>query len=179
MPGFAVGTLRENCRNTPRLVSYVQSLCALRPDYDAVLRPDDGVSPKLEFYANREDQERHFIRLLESFQEEGFRPRDVVVLSTAAADRSLAGTMENAAWRGRLRPLDSTADGFYRFGTIHAFKGCEAPVIILTDIERIEGRTSRGVFYVGMTRALQRTALLVHEEAFGQLKNAFDRSQDS
>ena len=42
-----VYSLRNNCRNTPRVATLVRLLSHLEPDYSRVLRPDDGIEPDL------------------------------------------------------------------------------------------------------------------------------------
>jgi ATP-dependent exoDNAse (exonuclease V) beta subunit len=64
-----------------------------------------------------------------------FKPKDIVLLSLYR-DGSL-GSMLAALpqWTNRIRPFRGDLDCI-RYTTIHAFKGLEAPVVVLTDVDR-------------------------------------------
>jgi superfamily I DNA/RNA helicase len=49
--------------------------------------------------------------------------------------------------------------------SIHSFKGMEAPIIIITDIENIASTESQSLFYVGITRALDKLFILASKNA--------------
>ena len=48
---FARGSLRVNCRNTPRVATLSHLLGRLTPNYSRVLRPDDQIEPTICYYA--------------------------------------------------------------------------------------------------------------------------------
>jgi DNA helicase IV len=48
---------------------------------------------------------------------------------------------------------------------VFAFKGLEAPAVVVTDIEAVNTEHARDVLYVGVTRALDRLIILVHDDA--------------
>ena len=45
----------------------------------------------------------------------------------------------------------------------HAFKGMESPAVIVTDIDGLDGSSSTTLFYVAITRVLQRLIILAHD----------------
>ena len=127
--GAPLYSLRMNCRNTPRVASLVRLLSHLDPDYSKVLRPDDGVEPDLRFYPNDGAGPEALVRVLSELRDEGYRGRDVVVLSPRGSASS-ASRLTEQPWRDRLRPIGEADGGHTQFGTIHAFKGLEAPAVV-------------------------------------------------
>lgn len=155
--------LRKNCRNTPRVADLARALGGLSPYYSKILRPDDGVDPEPEFFATPEEQRRLLCSTLEKLKEEGHSNRDIVVLSPIS-DGACAATLPSGPWRDRLRPWGEASKGHIPFTTIQAFKGLEAPAVIVTDITRLDDE-ARALFYIAVTRPLRRLFVFVHDSA--------------
>ena len=49
------------------------------------------------------------------------------------------------------------------YGSVHAFKGMENKIIILTDVFLTEKGFKRDLFYTGMTRSTESIRILCHE----------------
>lgn len=166
--GAPLYSLRANCRNTPRVATLVRLLSHLAPDYTHVLRPDDGVEPDIRFYANDDDAPRALARALEELRSHGYRGREIVILSPRARGAA-AERLSDEPWRSRLRPLTAGGQGYTLYGTIHAFKGLEAPAVIITDFDHVSGGTAEALFYIAVTRPTQRLLLLLPESARAEL----------
>lgn len=91
-----------------------------------------------------------------------FRGQDFVVLSPRADRSSTAASVNVQPWRDRLRPLPQARGGQIPYGTIQAFKGLEAPAVVVTDIETISQPLDRALLYVATTRPLQRLTIIAH-----------------
>jgi DNA polymerase III delta prime subunit len=156
--------LRTNCRNTPRIATLARLLAKLEPDYARVLRPDDGVEPDVHFYRDDDDAPRALIGALDELRRSGYRGRDVVVLSTRAGGSS-AERLTDPPWSDRLRPMGRSSDGRTPYTTIHAFKGLEAPAVVVTDVSEVSGDTAEALFYVAVTRPTERLVMLLAESA--------------
>jgi len=152
--------LRTNCRNTPRVAALVQLLAKLEPDYARVLRPDDGVDPDIHFYGSDHQAPAALARALDALRGNGYSGRDIVILSTRAAGSS-AERLINQPWSDRLRPMGQCSGGHTPFTTIHAFKGLEAPAVVVTDIAEISSEMAEALFYVAVTRSTERLVILV------------------
>jgi DNA helicase IV len=151
-------SLRANCRNTPRVAELVHLLGGLAPPYDRILRPDDGVEPEINYYQNDAEQCAILEEILTRLYREGFQGSSISVLS-ARATAPCAESLRNEPWRDRLRNYGSSPHHI-GYCSIHAFKGLESPAIVVTDIEHIGDETSRALFYVAVTRAVQRLFIL-------------------
>lgn len=172
--GVARFKLRRNCRNTPRVAEYVVRLGGLDPGYSRVLRPDCGPegTPKTSFYTSDTDQERLLLEALAEIRSTGeFAAEDIVVLSPAvhSCARRLAQTGGGVA---SLVALPNRRDGASSFGTVAAFKGLEAPAVILTDVEEVATLQAQRLFYVAVSRATDRLRVLARDglqRSFAQL----------
>ena len=158
-------SLRVNCRNTPRIASVAHLLGGLKPDYQRVLRPDDGVDPELHYYSGEANQRMLLVQALEKLYREGFAGNDIVVLSSKADISCIAASVSISPWKERLRPLDNAGKGYIEYCTIHAFKGMEKPAVIVTDIQKVATPLAESLFYVAVTRALNKLEVLVEESA--------------
>lgn len=162
--GVARYQLRRNCRNTPRVAEYVVRLGGLDPGYSRVLRPDRGPdgTPKTNFYSSADDEERLLRDALADLQASGeFAAEDIVVLSPSVD--SCARRVAQAAATPPLVPLPERREGASSFGTVAAFKGLEAPAVILTDIEEVGTPQAQRLFYVGVSRATDRLRVLARD----------------
>lgn len=162
--GTPVYALRTNCRNKPRVATLVPVLSHLDPDYARVLRPDDGVEPRFSFYPDDSSGPDALVSVLSGLYKEGYRGSDVVILSGRASG-SCAERVAVQSWRDRLRPLPREGTGYISYGTIHSFKGMEAPVVIVTDLEDVSGPGAEALLYIGLTRPTERLVMLIPEAA--------------
>lgn len=163
--GVARFRLSVNCRNTAEISRFVETLGHLQPGYSAVLRGDTHVDPSLEFYATEDEALSGLSKKLRELLETGYPAADIVVLS-ALGDQSTAARLgASGSWKGVLVPYSPKAPaGRIRFTTIHAFKGLEAPAVIVTDIDRLDSVRSGDLFYIALSRALHRLDVLAHTQ---------------
>ena len=155
-------SLRVNCRNTPRIAELVHLLGGLSPQYTKIRRPDNQLEPKILIYENDSEQRDILSNILEQLtSKENYSFSEIVILS-ACTDIDSAANGLSRYWESRLSSLrQDNSSKKLRYGTIHSFKGMEAPVVILTDIADVSSASSQSLFYVGMTRALDRLIVLV------------------
>ena len=170
--GFSRFSLRVNCRNTPRIAAMCHLLGKLSPDYTRILRPDDRIEPELVYYATPSQQRRQIVKILERLQMESFNSDDIVLLSAKAGPRCAAANIEKEPWHSLLGPLENYKDEQIPFTTIHSYKGLESPVVIVTDVEHLDGDLFSSLFYVAATRPLERLFVFVHETAKSDIVKA-------
>jgi len=164
-------SLRVNCRNTPRIAELVHLLGGLNPGYTRIRRPDNNLEPRIIPYSSTDNQEQALKSLLTKLQSEKYPLSEIVVLSTRSAQDCVASKLLGE-WETKLISM-KVEENFnrIRYGTIHSFKGLEAPLVILTDIEEVETPTSISLFYIGITRALDRLYILAQEKAKIEMRN--------
>lgn len=129
--------LKVNCRNLPRIGTVVNTFSKLEPGYRRFRRQDDGVDPTFVPYPSGRVQSRQLAEAVRALRDEGFELNEIVVLSPLRAG-STAELTDDVWLRQILRPADGhpPRPGQLRHSTIHAFKGLEAPAIILTDLDK-------------------------------------------
>jgi ATP:corrinoid adenosyltransferase len=162
---FAKGSLRVNCRNTPRVATLSHLLGRLTPNYSRILRPDDHIEPVIRYYATPSQQRRELGMALEHLFKESYIGDDIVVLSPRAWPRCAAASVTDKLWSEQLVAFEAASTGKIRYTTIQSFKGLDSPAIVVTDIEHVDGEMFSSLFYVATTRALERLCIIVHETA--------------
>jgi hypothetical protein len=158
-------SLRVNCRNTPRIADFIQLFGELDPGYSRVRRPDNNINPEIKAYKGDKNQARILLGVIDKLHREGFKNDEIIVLSYKADEYSLVSKILGVE-KQIFRSFKSSfvADNI-RYGTVHSFKGLEAPVVIMTDIVEVGSERSKSVFYTGVTRATSRLIVLVSDEA--------------
>lgn len=155
--------LRINCRNTPRIASLAHILGELNPDYSKILRPDNGIEPELLYYASDDDQAALLVKTVDNFYRSGITGGNIIILSPKSDALCTARSVRNSPWADRLKPFELAGKGHIGYCTVHAFKGLEAPIVIVTDVDEVSGPMSNALFYIAVTRALQKLVILAHE----------------
>jgi len=87
-----------------------------------------------------------------------------------------AARLSAAPWRDRIRRYDLAERGSYvRYTTVQAFKGMEAPVVILTDVDQLQGERARSIFYTATTRPTERLYVLAEDVLADEMLDLVDR----
>lgn len=158
-PNHATFTLRINCRNAGPIAETLTLACNVHPGYSRFLHEMEGAGVDPYFWTDMADQQAKLDSAV-SVLRQGFSPEDIVVLSLCADEKSCAAQF-NEKRHNRYVPMRDSAPGGIRFATIHAFKGLEAPAIIVTDVEHLD-QHAQAMLYVAMSRARVRLILLMH-----------------
>jgi hypothetical protein len=165
LPHLPTFRLVTNCRNLPRIGYSVNVFSGLTPGYKYFRRPDDGFNPVWLKYYRGEDQTPLLRRAIEDLRDDKFDLNEIVVLSPLA-EGSVAATTTDPFLRQVLRPADGSPrrKGELHFTTIHAYKGLDAPAVIVTDLDRVSVPHFESILYVGLTRATDRLFGLIEAE---------------
>lgn len=167
IPHLTTYGLTVNCRNLPRIGYLVNTFSKLEPGYRRFRRTDDGVDPHFVSYAAGTDQTNPLADAVRGLRDEGFELNEIVVLSPLRSGSTAEVTTD--PWlRQILRPADGSAPrpAQLRHSTIHAFKGLEAPAIIVTDLNAGSTPNFESLLYVGLTRATDRLVAVVEAGTF-------------
>lgn len=166
-PSAARYSLRVNCRNTPRIIEFVNLLARPIPGYSRALRPNTGSDPRVRYYSNNR-QMQVLDEALNELLDDGFMESEIVVLS-AKVD-SCAAQAAHTILSGVLEPVSTgMAAGKVGYATVHAFKGLDRPAVVLTDVDDIVSERARNLFYTAISRATDRLIILVNERAKPQV----------
>ncbi len=164
IPGLPTFTLTANCRNLPRIGAAVELLSGMDPGYRRFRRPDDGTQPRYYWYSDPQEQGRLLVQAVRDLRDEGYRLDEIAVLS-ARRLRSAAAQCDDPWLRPLLADAEAATRGKVRFATVHAFKGLEAPAVIVTDIDEPAAPGFEALLYVGLTRPTDRLSVLASRDA--------------
>ncbi len=161
-PSLSTHRLTANCRNLPRIGHLTNVFSGLDPGYSRFRRVDDGIDPTILKFASGADQSTLLADAVRLLRDEGYELDEIVVLSPVRST-STAETTTDGWLRQILHPLDGSRErpGQLRYTTIQAFKGLEAPAVILTDIDEELVPSFRSLLYVGLTRGTDRLVALI------------------
>lgn len=162
-PYLSTHKLTENCRNLPRIGFQVNLLSHLQPGYRRFRRQDDGIDPVFRQYQARQDQSTLLATAIRELKAEGYELSEIVVLSPLRS-ASTAATTSNPWLQQILKPADglTARPGQVHYTTIHAFKGLEAPAVVLTDLDKsMTSDNFDSLLYIGLTRATDRLVALI------------------
>jgi nuclease-like protein/UvrD-like helicase family protein/AAA domain-containing protein len=162
-PYLSAHKLMQNCRNLPRIGYQVNLLSHLKPGYQQFRRQDDGVDPHFRQYQPGQDQSALLVAAIRGLKDEGYELKEIVVLSPLH-DGSTAATTSDPWLRHILKPADGLASrpGKVQYSTIHAFKGLDAPAVVVTDLDQaVTTNNFDSLLYVGLTRATDRLIALI------------------
>lgn len=160
-----VWELDENCRNHEVVGETAVSLTGFgRKIYSGYLRKG-GSSENFDvyFFKDFEDQKIILKQYLSEFKKRGFSPNDITLLSGCAPESSVSASLKKDGFK--LRPYRFTSSGYCGYSSIHAFKGMENKIIILTDLSLRDPSFHRHLFYIGMTRSTEFVRVLCVEDS--------------
>ncbi len=163
-------SLRSNCRNTPRIAELVHLLGGLNPRYTKIRRPDNQIEPKIITYEDTFDQGDKIQKILEHLTfEEKHTPQEIIILSCRSDSESAASNLSGNS-RLNLFPLKyGYKPDKVQYGSIHSFKGMEAPIVILTDVDNVISQDAQSLFYVGITRALDKLYIFISKKVNSEI----------
>jgi hypothetical protein len=151
--------LTENCRNYRIVGDTAVSLAGLdMPVYEDYLRLGGGMDDyDIFFYDDDADQLQRIAEILGHFKAKSYRPSEIVLLSLRADESSAAARLKASGWR--MRPAWQAGEST-SYASIHAYKGMENKIVVLTDMFLQDRQFHRDLFYTGMTRATESVRVL-------------------
>ncbi|MEY4483327.1 MAG: hypothetical protein RL693_779 [Verrucomicrobiota bacterium] len=146
--------LSENCRNYRIVGDTAVRLGGFGKDvYSGYMRAGGGLKNyDIAFYEHERAQLDQVGRWLKDFKSQGYKPSEITILSFRSVDTSAAARLKHEGFK--LRPAWQVGD-FTGYTSVHAFKGMENKVVILTDLVLGDSDFHRHLFYTGMTRATE------------------------
>lgn len=150
--------LSENCRNYPIVGSTAVKLAGFTdPVYSGYLRTGGGLhNYDIFFYDNEQAQLDKLSWWLTEFRAQGYKPSEITLLSFRADHLSAGSRLDPGL---KIRPARQS--GVHTaYASVHAYKGLENKIVILTDIVLNDKDYQRDLFYTGMTRATESVRIL-------------------
>jgi hypothetical protein len=142
--------LTVNCRNTQPIAIQV-ALLSGSPMLE-VLAPD-GPEAELSWYTSADSQRNAVSERLRKLRHEGFAARQITILSRYRLEQSVANNSLGQPLKDISRGGFGSAGDEVVFSTISSFKGLEAEVVLLVDVDDLSSADGLASVYVGASRA--------------------------
>ena len=164
---FVRAKLTLNCRNSRRIAEETTILAGFeRPPFR--LGEETGLPVEHRYWKQSSDLVESLTHVLESLVKEKMPVDSIMLLSPRRLENSsLAGIDRIAGFplMDGSRGMTSARSDVVRFSTIHSFKGLESQVVIIVDIDAVDGEQSQSLLYVAMSRARSLLILMINERA--------------
>ena len=160
--------LSENCRNHQLVGSSALSLSGYPMNvYSAYLRSGGNLSDVAYVSCmDRKDELAKLKGVIQDVRSKGYKDSQITLLSFRASAHSAARQLVNEGFRMALPSAQWTG---MQYTSVHAYKGLENEVIIVTDVELGHGDLSRALFYTALTRSTGIVRVLCRQEDALQL----------
>ncbi|MDE0547431.1 nuclease-related domain-containing DEAD/DEAH box helicase [Microbacterium sp. C7(2022)] len=162
VPGIVPIDLDTNCRNRREIGEWAER-ASNRSGICKEFRRDaaSGDAVEVRLFSSKDEEASMLDDVVRGLRAEGYGPKDVVILAPyrdSAARRATDQKITVSTLGSGIRDTS-----YIRWGTIHEFKGMEAPAVILTDISGTSERLP-DLIYAGATRAQDRLVVLTSLE---------------
>lgn len=152
-------SLTRNCRNTRRIALQTSYLSRF-DGYRMLEGQPDGEAVDVRFYRSEQDEAAKLEQIMNELSSEGIPAKDIVILGKRRLEYWKAAKQAGLPWS--IVEAGDANGSSVPYSTIHAFKGLEAPVIILAHVDALDA-DDESLLYVGMSRARARLYMLVGE----------------
>lgn len=156
--------LKENCRNYRIVGDTAICLSGLNHDvYSGYMRSGGGLhNYDIFFYEDDRMQLDKLREWLKNSKTERYKASEITILSFRPDNLSAADRLKSSGYR--LSHAWQHGD-LTSYASVHAFKGMENKVVILTDVILDNLDFHRDMFYTGMTRATESVRVLCHRNS--------------
>jgi len=163
---FVRARLTLNCRNTRRIAEETTLVAGFeKPPFR--LGEEMGLPVEHRYWKTTADLMESLTNIVERLIKEEMPIEDIVILSPRRLQNSGLAGVERIS---RFPLVDisrgmATAQPSLKFSTVHSFKGLESPVVIIVDIDELDGVEPKSLLYVAMSRARSLLILMISEHA--------------
>lgn len=163
---FTRSRLTLNCRNT-KAISEQTALLSGFAEPPCEPSKEVGLPVDKRYYRTTERMVQSLEDIVRTLLKRGMTPADIILLSPrvrrnsglAGIDRLAGLEIQDFSLNGGAREPDRL-----EYSTVHAFKGLERRIVILIDVDSVEGDRYQSLLYVGMSRARGHLYLLMKDE---------------
>jgi len=177
--GFAQYTCIHNFRTPQKIASYILK----DPKYNFIAANAFAGDVGAQNYSSDSEQEKIVVSLIDDLLKQGFDKENIVILTCYGYKRSQFFKMNKLGKyvlkkeTGEFNDFGEIeySDGDIAYNSVQKFKGSDAPVVILVDIDSKEiGSQYDKILYCGMTRATNKLCLLYKKSPKQKEKNEED-----
>lgn len=177
---FVRAKLTLNCRNSRRIAEETTILAGFEtPPFR--LGEETGLPVEHRYWETRTDLVGSLSNLLERLVKDRTPIEDIVLLSPRRLEKSSLAGIERIYRFPIVDISQGVTDGpirAARFSTIHAFKGLESQVVIIVDIDEVEGERPQSLLYVAMSRARSLLILMINVHVRNAVESRIRRAME-
>jgi Nuclease-related domain/UvrD-like helicase C-terminal domain len=161
--GISTFPLTENCRNYSVVGGSAVKLSGIKQKvYDGYMRSGGSIENfKLKFYSSDSEQLDALADVIREYKSIGYDDSDIVILSLVNDDDAVAKNLKKLSFK--ISPAKMALPNTIRYCTVNSFKGLEAKVVIVTDVEASENEFKRNQLYTALTRSTECVHVLFAE----------------
>ena len=162
---FAEYVLKINCRNREHLGEKIANYCGIKNPYKKFLRKG-GVPPKVIYYNYLSDQKEKVMEIIEKLSKEKFYSQELQFLTFDARN-----TRMWSDFLGKEKALSKFKGSRNSFSvlTIARYKGLDNKIIIILDTEDIISEKNRTLYYIGISRSLDRAYIFANKKNYKEM----------
>jgi Nuclease-related domain/UvrD-like helicase C-terminal domain len=146
---FAKCELSLNCRNTEPTIVNGALLCGAPLGRAAKAAGPESI---IEFWADSREQQQKITRLIRQLLSEKIRPEQITILSPRKRASSALSSSGLPCSLADITDGGRTVSGSLSFCTVAGFKGLESDVVLLIDVDGLQGAEYAPLLYVAVTR---------------------------
>ena len=172
-----VYSLNYNCRNTEQIALRTAALSLVPPAKKLKISGPNVVAKN---YENQLDFVSKFKKEVASVIAGGVSPKDIVILSRKKLKNSMLSDVDTVCNLKLIEKENSLEyhNGTLRYYTIQSYKGLEANIVFLVDIDGFGDDQSRFLNYVAMSRAKLLLYVFYSAESREDYLDTLDKGRD-
>lgn len=151
---YTKSNLLNNCRNTKQIAEAATTLSGFSTfPYRASIA--NGLPVQYHYWKDKEEQLEQITETIESYKSDGVSINDIQILSPYRLENSALSATQSVSGFQTYDVSDTVLEEKKRlkFCTVHAFKGMESSIVLITDLDANSIKENQSLIYVGMTRA--------------------------
>lgn len=161
--GISTFPLNENCRNYSVVGGSAVKLSGIKHKvYEGYMRSGGSIDNfSLKFYSSESEQINVLADIIRGYKAIGYDDSDIVILSLINDEDCVAKNLKKLSFK--ISPAKMALPNTIRYCTVNSFKGLEAKVVIVTDVEASENEFKRNQLYTALTRSTECVHVLFAE----------------
>lgn len=145
--------LNKNCRNTMQITQKNIEVTGIE---QSINKEAVGEEVEIVRYSNEISQRNNIKRIIKRLKMNGIKNNEIVILSKHNYEESVFKGKNFLSEIAKVRKINEyieESDDSIIFSTIHSFKGLESKIVLLCDVDDIEGTNAKMLNYVAISRA--------------------------
>lgn len=159
--------LRENCRNTPKIIQEMDRIFGSKTLY--MERTHEGIEVRKKIAKSEAALLPKLEEELEYLIKQGVKPENISILSHYSWKNSVVSDSKKFS----IIDAYTREEGSIQYSSIAGFKGMENQVVILV-LDQVTGPNNKDLLYIGMSRARTHLSMVMTERVEKDLRELLE-----